>query len=137
MSEQNNQITGNVGLYYVCYLLSRYGWNAMPTSKNAEGIDLVTYKPGSNKYLGIQVKTLGKKSSVRLGKSFEKAGGDAWIIVNNVEEKPQVYILTPQEVNRKIVTRLPSGEKNMNLGEYAQPQFENIQKRMEELLKKK
>ena len=34
------QITGNIGLYYTCYQLSRLGWNVMPTSRNARGIDI-------------------------------------------------------------------------------------------------
>ena len=29
------QVVGNVGLYYVCYKLSRLGWNVMPTARNA------------------------------------------------------------------------------------------------------
>ena len=144
MSERNNQITGNIGLYYVCYLLSRHGWNAMPTSKNAEGIDLVVYKPGSNKYLGIQVKTLSKKSySVPISRTFERAGGDAWVIVNlekkadsNVEKAPQAYIMTSKEVDERIVTH-PSGAKSVNPGDYTQPQFRDINKRLEEILKKK
>jgi hypothetical protein len=31
----SNQIVGNIGLYYVCYRLSCFGWNAMPTARNA------------------------------------------------------------------------------------------------------
>jgi len=37
------QITGNIGLYYTCYRLSRLGWNVMPTSRNARGIDIIAY----------------------------------------------------------------------------------------------
>lgn len=35
-----SQITGNIGLFYACYELSRKGWNVMPTSRNARGIDI-------------------------------------------------------------------------------------------------
>ena len=41
--KKDNQITGNVGLYYVCYRLSIMGWNAMPTARNARGIDIIAY----------------------------------------------------------------------------------------------
>jgi len=45
-AKKDNQVTGNVGLYYVCYRLSRMGWNAMPTARNARGID--NYGKGKN-----------------------------------------------------------------------------------------
>lgn len=37
------QIVGNAGLYYVCHRLSLLGWNCMPTSRNARGVDLICY----------------------------------------------------------------------------------------------
>lgn len=37
----NQQTVGNIGLFYVCYRLSRLGWNVMPTSRNARGVDIV------------------------------------------------------------------------------------------------
>jgi len=30
----SKQIVGNTGLYYVCYELSKRGWNVMPTARN-------------------------------------------------------------------------------------------------------
>ncbi|HZW57961.1 MAG TPA: hypothetical protein VFF30_16850 [Nitrososphaerales archaeon] len=39
----NRQVTGNVGMYWVAYKLSSIGWNFMPTSRNAKGIDIVIY----------------------------------------------------------------------------------------------
>ena len=41
--ELEQQIVGNIGLYYVSYRLSQLGWNVMPTARNAKGIDLVAY----------------------------------------------------------------------------------------------
>ena len=38
---KNNQMVGNIGLFYTCYRLSRLGWNAMPTSRNARGVDII------------------------------------------------------------------------------------------------
>jgi len=38
MTKNDAQVTGNVGLYWVCYQLSRMGWNAMPTARNARGV---------------------------------------------------------------------------------------------------
>jgi hypothetical protein len=38
-----SQVTSNVGLYYVCYQLAKRGWNVMPTSRNAIGVDIIIY----------------------------------------------------------------------------------------------
>lgn len=35
LEKPDNRITGNIGLYYVCYELSRKGWKVMPTARNA------------------------------------------------------------------------------------------------------
>ena len=40
------QIVGNAGLYYASYRLSLLGWNAMPTSRNARGIDVIAIVVG-------------------------------------------------------------------------------------------
>ena len=92
------QITGNIGLYYTCYRLSKMGWNVMPTSRNARGIDIIAYNREGTKFIGIQVKTLSKRNPVPLGKSLEKIMGDYWVIVNNVIKEPSAFILLPDEV---------------------------------------
>ena len=51
-----NQLVGNIGLYYVCYELSRRGWNAMPTSRNARGVDVVIYNQAGTESHTIQSK---------------------------------------------------------------------------------
>ena len=92
------QITGNIGLYYTCYKLSRLGWNVMPTARNAKGIDIIAYNKEGTKYIGIQVKTLSKRDPVPLGNSLGKVMGDYWIIVNDVLKEPNAFILLPNEI---------------------------------------
>ena len=58
--KRNNLITGNTGMYFVAYQLSRRGWNVMPTSRNARGIDLLAYDGSARKFLGLQIKTLSR-----------------------------------------------------------------------------
>ena len=82
--KKDNQTTGNIGLYYVCYQLSRRGWNVMPTARNATGIDIVAYEGSGKGFIGIQVKTLSKRDPVPLSTSLEKITGDYWVIVTNV-----------------------------------------------------
>ena len=98
--KRNQQVTVNVGLYWACYQLSRLGWNAMPTARNARGVDNIAYNRDCSRLIGIQVKALSKKSPVPLGPSLEKIMGDFWAIVNNVYTDPKTYVLCPREVKR-------------------------------------
>ena len=91
-----SQATGNMGLYYTCYRLSRLGWNVMPTARNARGIDIVAYDKTGERFIGIQVKALSKKDPVPLGPSLEKVMGDFWVIVNNLASEPNAFIMLPE-----------------------------------------
>lgn len=93
------QIVGNIGMYYVCYQLSKRGWNVMPTARNARGIDIIAYSPDGEHFLGIQVKTLSKRNPIPVGSSLDKVMGDFWIVVTKAAEPiPVAYIFTPEEI---------------------------------------
>jgi len=77
------------------------GWNAIPTARNARGIDIVAYKRNGSGYLGMQVKTLSKRNPVPLGASFDKVMGDFWIIVSDVLAYPAIFVLHPDEVRER------------------------------------
>lgn len=111
------QVTGNIGLYYTCYRLSRMGWNVMPTARNARGIDIIAYNRKGTELIGIQVKTLSKRNPVPLGSTLEKIMGDYWIIVNNVSKEPNAFILLPDEV-KSLAHR---GEKEGRVSYWLQP----------------
>ncbi len=111
------QVTGNIGLYYTCYRLSRMGWNVMPTARNARGIDIIAYNREGTQFIGIQVKTLSKRNPVPLGSTLEKIMGDYWIIVNNVSKEPNAFILLPDEV-KSLAHR---GEKEGRVSYWLQP----------------
>lgn len=97
----DSQVVGNAGLYFTCYHLSLLGWNAMPTARNARGIDIVAYSRDGRSFRGIQVKSLSKRNPVPLGTSLDKLMGDFWVIVTNVASKnPTAFVLTPDEVKR-------------------------------------
>jgi len=111
------QITGNVGLYWTCYRLSLMGWNAMPTTRNARGVDVIAYDHDCSRKVSIQVKTLSKKNPVPLGTSLDKIMGDFWVVVNNVSASPVAYVLIPSEV-RRLAHR---GEKDGRISYWLQP----------------
>lgn len=94
-----SQIVGNIGLYYACFRLSELGWNVMPTSRNARGIDVICFSIDGTRMLTIQVKSLSKRTAVPLGKDLDKIMGDFWVVVNSLGTgKPLTYILLPHEV---------------------------------------
>ena len=114
---KDQQVTGNIGLYYACFQLSRMGWNAMPTSRNARGVDIIAYNSDCSRMITFQVKTLSRKNPVPLGTSLDRVMGDFWIIVNEVEREPKSYILLPQEV-KDLAHR---GEKDGRVSFWLQP----------------
>ena len=103
--KNNNQITGNIGMYYVCYQLSKDGWNAMPTSRNAKGIDILAYSD-DGKCIGIQVKTISNPVNICFGKKVEYMFDYLFVVVlsasSNENEQdgcryPKVYVLSKNE----------------------------------------
>jgi hypothetical protein len=122
-----NQIIGNIGLFYTCYRLSALGWNAMPTSRNARGIDVICFNMDGSRMLSLQVKALSKKDPVPLGNSLDSILGDYWIIVNDVATgTPKCYVMLPDEVRRLAVRHEKNGQVSywLNLHAYAVAEFE-------------
>ena len=91
-------IVGNMGLYYVCYHLSRLGWNVMPTARNARGIDIIAYDSHCSRFVGVQVKALSRRDPVPLGVTLDNVMGDFWIIVNRLASEPRAFVMLPAEV---------------------------------------
>ena len=107
-----NQLVGNAGLYYVCYELSKRGWNAMPTSRNARGVDVVIYnQKGSNSHT-IQVKTLSKRSPAPFGSNLDGLIAEYVFIVNNVFSEPNLYIVDTPTAKSLIHEGLKDGRKS-------------------------
>ncbi len=102
MLKTSNQIVGNVGLYYVCYELSKKGWNVLPTSRNTKGIDIIIFSEKAQRTHTIQVKSLRKKDPVPLGNNLENLIAEYLIICRNVfHEKPEVFITKIGEIKMK------------------------------------
>lgn len=113
-----NSVVGNVGLYYVCYQLSRRGWNVMPTARNAKGIDLLAYSDDAKRVLSLQVKALSKRAPVPLGTSSNNFLAKYVVICRHVlSETPESFVLTPDEVD-DLAHR---GEKDGRVSYWLQP----------------
>ena len=113
-----SQTIGNIGLYYVCYKLSLFGWNVMPTARNAKGIDILLYSQNAVRKVLIQVKTLSKKNPVPLGTKLANLFGDYVIIcVRTYPNEPKCFVMTPREV-RNLAHR---GKKAGKVSYWLQP----------------
>jgi hypothetical protein len=114
----NQQTVGNIGLFYVCYRLSRMGWNVMPTARNAKGIDILVYSQDASRKLTIQVKTLSKASPVPLSNKLEHLFADFVVVCRHaLRETPECFVLTPEEV-RKLAHK---GGKDEKVSYWLQP----------------
>jgi hypothetical protein len=98
----SNQLVGNTGLFYVCYELSKRGWNCLPTTRNARGVDIIIYDLDGERKLTIQVKTLSKKNPVPFGSKLDVIADFVIICAEIFSESPKVYILKREEVKKMV-----------------------------------
>jgi len=94
------QITGNTGLYYVCYELSKRGWNVMPTSRNARGTDIIAYSLDGRRMITIEVKSLKGKGAIWLDPS---SLSKYLIICRNLSDVPELFIA---RINNTLKSKL-------------------------------
>ena len=123
MSEDNsgskigeNQIVGNIGLYYVCYELSKLRWNVLPTSRNARGVDLVIYSRDAKRMHTIQVKTLSKRNPVPFGNKPSLIAD--YLIICRVCEKPEVFVT---KIDSELGKRIEKKTKDDKVSYWLQP----------------
>lgn len=109
----SRQVVGTTGLYYVCYQLSKRGWNVLPTSRNARGVDVVVYSQEGARTHTIQVKTLSKGDPVPLGTSLNNLIADCIVICRRpFSVEPEIFIATTDEVKSHIHEEMKDGKKS-------------------------
>jgi hypothetical protein len=96
-----NQLVGNVGLFHASCELSKRGWNCLPTIRNSKGPDIIAFSQDAKRKTFVQVKSLRPKSPnhripVPFGKSLNLVAD--YLVVCVLHKIPEVYILTPKEV---------------------------------------
>jgi hypothetical protein len=109
MPPKPNVLVGNMGLFYVCYELSKMGWNCLPTSRNAKGIDLIIYSQDAKKTHTIQVKSLSRKNPVPFGATSNLMAELLVICRLNLDDEiktPDLYVLTKDEVEKALDRRV-------------------------------
>ena len=107
-----------MGRYYIFYELSKRGWNALPTSRNARGIDIINiYSQDAVRKYTIEVKALSKRAPVPLGNKFDNLYADYLIICRNVLKEPEIFLTKITD----IMTSIHNGEKDGRFSYWLQP----------------
>jgi len=110
MDERNNQLVGNTGLFYICYELSKKGWNCLITSRNAKGPDIIIYSQDGEKKYAIQAKSLtSRRNSVPFG-SNRNFISDYLIICVDVFNNPEIYIFKTEDVRENLHEATKNGK---------------------------
>ena len=100
---QSNQNVGNAGLFYVCFELTKRGWNVLPTSRNARGIDIVAYSHDGTRTITIQVKSLSRRSPVPFGSNMDSMIAEYIVVCRSVfSDKPECFIAKKDNMLMKI-----------------------------------
>jgi len=96
---RHNSTTGNSGLNFAAWQLSRRGWYVSQTVRNARGSDLIVTDANETVYFGVQSKALSKRFPVPLGHDLQKLRSEWWIItILANSDSPICYILRLEEV---------------------------------------
>lgn len=118
MSFLVKQQTGIASEYYVAGELSRLGYNVSLTFGNTKSIDLLIEKDDCT--VAIQVKGIQRTKSIcwNLDKTKVKQN-ILYVLVNlhvdQIEEKPEFFILTSAEILEQFKNSLKEGEKRAYL----------------------
>lgn len=70
------QITGNSGVNYAAWQLSRRGWHVMQTIRNARGSDMFITNSDETQFFGVQSKGFQNRPAVPLGPRLESLRSD-------------------------------------------------------------
>ncbi len=101
----DKQLTGNIGVYYVAWQLSRFGWNVMLTVRNAKGADMFALSEDENIQRPIQVKAhASNPQDTFLGLDPTKHVTPWWMFVAFARSaEPVCYVMSLDEVRARMV----------------------------------
>ncbi len=106
-----NQMTGNAGLFYVAWQLSRLGWHVILTVRNARGADIFAANDDESVVDAIQSKALSRRSDVPLGSKLQTLRSPWWIVtLGPNSDKPDCFVLALEEVKASAVQNTKEGK---------------------------
>jgi hypothetical protein len=146
MAKLTHGLSGAAGEFFVAAELSRQGYLATLTTKNAEGIDILAAKPNSGRALKIQVKTTqDDKPHWVLRESDEQERGPdfyyVFVCLGTDGTHPDFYIVPGNVVARAVATshrdwlkgtaRDGSPHRDSNMRGYGSPECDGYNNKWE------
>ncbi len=124
-SQFDSAMTGNAGLNYASWQLSRRGWHVMPTIRNARGSDLIVTDADETTFFGVQSKALKNRAPVPLGKDTSELRSEWWIITTHANsDQPVCFILRNEEVRALASTdKNGAGGRWLEVRDYDKDEF--------------
>lgn len=124
-SQFDSAMTGNAGLNYASWQLSRRGWHVMPTIRNARGSDLIVTDADETTFFGVQSKALRNRAPVPLGKDTSELRSEWWIITTHANsDQPTCFILRNDEVRALASTdKNGAGGRWLEVRDYDKDEF--------------
>ncbi len=96
-------MTGSMGLHYVCFRLSEYGWNVLVSKENVTAPNEGSCWRKDGKSITFQTRSQSDKSAIPLGAGASTITNQFLIAVVNLNsDKPEVYIFTADEAKCKM-----------------------------------
>lgn len=130
-SQYTSGITGNAGLNYASWQLSRRGWHVLPTIRNARGSDLIITNADESLFYGVQSKALSKRHAVPLGASVADLRSDWWIITMHANaDQPVCFIMRREEVRASAQRDLNGGKWWLNPPAFDRDEYRNAWDRL-------
>jgi hypothetical protein len=124
-------MTGNAGLNYAAWQLSRRGWHVLPTIRNARGSDLIVTDAEETVFFGVQSKALSKRSAVPLGRRIDELCSEWWVItIHANSDAPVCFVLAREEVRRLASRDANAGAYWLEPAAYARPAFREAWERV-------
>lgn len=124
--KNRHQFTGNAGLSYAAWQLSRRGWHVVPTIRNARGSDMLVTDADETIQFGVQSKALSKRQAVPLGTKIDDLRSEWWVVtINANSDNPTCYIMRKEEVRLRASQDKNGGAYWLEPRDYDHDEFRN------------
>ena len=102
--QRTQHMTGSMGLHYVCFRLSEYGWNVLVSKEKVTDPNQGSCWWKDGKSITFQTQSQGRKSAIQLNGGLSKIAKQFLIAVVNLDfGEPEVYIFTADEARTKMI----------------------------------
>jgi len=107
----DKQMVHTSGVYYVCYELSKKGWDIVSVLPKDKGIDVMV-RGQNGKEFTIQVRSISKNKPAGFSNTLDTLIADFVFIVNNVSGSPNIFIVDNATAKSRIKEQIKDEQKS-------------------------